>query len=73
MAEVNDEDRPDRDSPESPPTEPPYQALFPNLDKVSKRSFQKGTLSRRRVNIALAVLAVVLVVIIAVILFTSAR
>ncbi|MDQ0893964.1 hypothetical protein [Agromyces ramosus] len=44
--------------------EPPYQALFPNLDRVSRSSFDQGTVSRRRINRALAVLAVVAVLVV---------
>lgn len=44
--------------------EPPYQALFPNLDRVSRSSFDKGTVSRRRINRALAVLAIVAVLVV---------
>jgi hypothetical protein len=39
--------------------EPPYQALLPNLDRLSRSSFDRGTVSRRRINRALAVLGVV--------------
>ena len=37
--------------------EPPYQALLPNLDRMSRSSFTSGTISRRRINRALLVLA----------------
>ncbi|GAA1760029.1 hypothetical protein [Agromyces humatus] len=47
--------------------EPPYQALLPNLDKLSRSSFEKGTVSRRRINRALLMLALVPVVVLAVI------
>ncbi|WDH77407.1 hypothetical protein PTQ19_07555 [Microbacterium esteraromaticum] len=47
--------------------EPPYQALLPNLDKLSRSSFDKGTVSRRRINRALLVLALMPVVVLAVI------
>jgi hypothetical protein len=44
--------------------EPPYQALFPNLDRVSRSSFDKGTVSRRRINRALAVLAILAAIVV---------
>ncbi|MFC9558297.1 hypothetical protein [Agromyces sp. NPDC056965] len=40
-------------------SEPPYQALLPNLDRVSRSSFAAGTVSRRRIDRALLVLALV--------------
>jgi hypothetical protein len=46
--------------------EPPYQALFPNLDRMSRSSFRKGTVSRRRINRALAALALISVVVLGV-------
>jgi hypothetical protein len=58
----NDDDaRPEADRAERPPKEPPYQALFPNLDRVSRSSFDPGTVSRRRINRALAVLGLIVV------------
>lgn len=48
--------------------EPPYQALLPDLDKLSRSSFEKGTVSRRRINRAgLLLLALIPVVVLAVI------
>ncbi|WP_344292556.1 hypothetical protein [Agromyces neolithicus] len=47
--------------------EPPYQALLPNLDKLSRSSFDKGTVSRRRINRALLILALMAVAVLAVI------
>lgn len=47
--------------------EPAYQALLPNLDKMSRSSFEKGTVSRRRINRALLLLALILVAVLAVI------
>ncbi|GAA1503755.1 hypothetical protein BJ978_000284 [Agromyces terreus] len=47
--------------------EPPYQALLPNFDKLSHSSFEKGTVSRRRINGALLMLALIPVVVVAVI------
>ena len=52
--------------------EAPYEALFPNLDKVSSSTFERGTLSRRRVMIALGILAAVAVVIVALIAVSGA-
>lgn len=48
--------------------EPPYQALLPNLDRVSPSAFATGTVSRRRINRALVVLATVALAIAAVVL-----
>ncbi|MCD2440775.1 hypothetical protein LQ757_00640 [Agromyces sp. SYSU K20354] len=48
-------------------SEPPYQALLPNLDKVTRSSFAKGTVSRRRINRALLLLALIPLVVLAVI------
>ena len=45
--------------------DPPYQALLPNLDHVSRSSFAAGTVSRRRINRALLVLGLVAVAILA--------
>jgi hypothetical protein len=42
-------------------TETPIQALLPNLDRVSRSSFRKGTVSRHRINVALVVLGLVAV------------
>ncbi|MBF4571986.1 hypothetical protein ITJ64_05600 [Herbiconiux sp. VKM Ac-1786] len=49
----------------------PFEALFPNLDKVSRSSFRKGSLSRRRTTIAAIVLGLVLIVVIGLILFSD--
>jgi len=38
---------------------PPLQALYPNLDKMSRSSFTRGTVSRKRINTALAILGTV--------------
>lgn len=62
-----DDVRPRGESDAAPEKEPPYQALFPNLDRVSSSSFRRGTVSRRRINRALAVIAVIPVVVLAVI------
>ncbi|MFD4421897.1 hypothetical protein ACFWN7_10390 [Agromyces sp. NPDC058484] len=48
--------------------EPSYQALLPNFDKVTRSTFAKGTVSRRRVNHALLVLALIPLAALAVIL-----
>lgn len=39
--------------------EPPYQALLPEFDKMSRSSFEKGTVSRRRIDRALLLLALI--------------
>lgn len=66
MAPTNDGDRPSGE-PTAPapsePREPPYQALFPNLDRVSRSAFRPGTVSRRRIVRATGLLAAVCVVI----------
>lgn len=71
MAQVND-DRPSTEVPTPSGQEPPYQALFPNLDKVSRASFRRGTLSRRRINIAEIVLGLVLIVVVGLVIFSDA-
>lgn len=41
--------------------EPPFQAVAPNLDRMSRDSFARGTVSRRRIiraSIGLGVVAV---------------
>ncbi|MGY4857156.1 hypothetical protein [Cryobacterium sp. AP23] len=70
MAHIADEDRPGNPPTGEPiapeptePREPPYQALFPNLDRVSRSAFRPGTVSRRRIARATGLLAGVLVVI----------
>lgn len=45
--------------------EPPYQVLLPNLDRMTRSSFEKGTVSRRRINRAVLVLALILVAVLA--------
>ncbi|WP_411721818.1 hypothetical protein [Mycetocola sp.] len=40
-------------------TETPVQALLPNLDRVSRSSFRRGTVSRHRINVAILVLVLV--------------
>ena len=80
MAPIKDDDRPTEDRPtaerptEEPaapellePREPPYQALFPNLDRVSRSAFRPGTVSRRRIGRAAGLLVGVVVVIAALI------
>ncbi|WP_104166653.1 hypothetical protein [Cryobacterium sp. N22] len=66
MTPIKDDDRP-TDVPTVPellqPSEPPFQALFPNLDRVSRSSWHKGTVSRRRIGRATGVLVGVIVVI----------
>lgn len=62
-----DDARRQGDSDAAPEKEPPYQALFPNLDRMSRSSFRKGTVSRHRINRAVAVIALIPVVVLAVI------
>ena len=66
MTPITDDDRPTGE-PAVPevlqPGEPPFQALFPNLDRVSRSSWRRGTVSRRRIARATGVLVGVLVVI----------
>jgi hypothetical protein len=45
--------------------DPPYQALLPNLDRMSRSSFEKGTVSRRRINRASLLLALISVAVLA--------
>jgi hypothetical protein len=66
MGNVDDRE-PEQESDAAPEKEPPYQALFPNLDRMSRSSFRKGTISRRRINRALAILALILVIVLAVV------
>jgi hypothetical protein len=47
--------------------EPPYQALLPRFDRVTRSSFTAGTVSRRRIDRALLILALVALGIVAVI------
>jgi len=67
MSKVNDDDQTTSAVPPEPSPEPSYVALFPNLDKVSRSSFEKGTLSRRRIRIAAIVLVIAFFAIVAVI------
>lgn len=52
------------------PHNAPFPALFPNLERVSRAGFRKGTVSRRRVNRALGLAAVFGVVAAALIVVT---
>lgn len=66
MDPIKDDDRPTEEpaAPELPePREPPYQALFPNLDRLSRSAWRKGTVSRRRIARATGLLIGVIVVI----------
>ena len=70
MAPITDDDRPTGEPAaleDLEPREPPYQALFPNLDRVSRSAFRPGTVSRRRIGRATGLLAGVVVVITALI------
>lgn len=64
MAHVEDDGRPLVAPTVAPPFNPDdpgsaLQAMYPNLDRVSRSVFRKGTLSRRRINRALLMLVVV--------------
>ncbi|AWB86005.1 hypothetical protein [Mycetocola zhujimingii] len=56
----NDDEPPPTALPANPPSpEPVYpaiQVLLPNLNRVSSATFRRGSISRRRVNIALGML-----------------
>jgi len=75
MASIRDDDRPTDETPTGEPSipqpteprEPPFQALFPNLDRVSRSAFRPGTVSRRRIGRATGLLAGVVVIIAALI------
>ena len=51
----------------SDPSDPPLQSVLPNFDRMSRSSFRKGTVSRRRI-VRAAIVFVALAVVIAVIL-----
>ena len=68
--QTHDNDTPDVPADSSPP-EAPLQALYPNLDKVSRSNFKKGTVSRSRVNRSLVGLASVALVITALIVIST--
>ncbi|WP_140425480.1 MULTISPECIES: hypothetical protein [unclassified Cryobacterium] len=59
MAKIDDDGHPAKEPIRSAPQDPPFQALLPNLERVSPSTFRKGTVSRRRVNRALLVLLAV--------------
>ena len=45
--------------------EAPYQALLPEFDRMSRSSFEKGTVSRRRIHRSLLLLALIPVAVLA--------
>ncbi|MBM7830578.1 hypothetical protein JOE59_001283 [Agromyces cerinus] len=61
----DEDDSADRSETVTSEVEPPYQALLPNLDHLSRSSFAAGTVSRRRIDRALLVLALVALAIVA--------
>ena len=61
-----------RDTPAgSSPPEAPLQVLYPNLDRVSRSNFTKGTVSRSRVNRSLIGLALVAIAITALVVTST--
>lgn len=60
-------------APPNPPgePEPPFQAIFPNLDRVSRDSLRKGTFSRRRVIRASVGFLIVVLVIVGIVWLTG--
>jgi len=52
------------------PEDPPFAVLFPNLERVSRAGFRKGTISRQRINRSLMLAAVFGVVVVALIAAT---
>ena len=59
MAKIDDDGHPAEESISAAPQDPPFQALVPALDRVSRSAFRKGTVSRRRINRALLLLVAV--------------
>jgi hypothetical protein len=57
--------------PSTDPIRPGYEVLTPNLSTVSAATFRRGSLSRRRVNIALGLLLTVAIVTAILILFAD--
>jgi len=51
--------------------EPPFQAIFPNLERVSRDSLRKGTFSRRRIIRAAIGFLIVVVAIVAIVWLTG--
>jgi hypothetical protein len=51
--------------------EAPLQALYPNLDKVSRSSFKKGTVSRKRINISLWIFAGACALVVAIVIISG--
>ncbi|MFE6964685.1 hypothetical protein ACFVAJ_06215 [Agromyces sp. NPDC057679] len=50
--------------------DPPYQAVAPNLDRLSRDSLKPGSVSRRRIGRAAIGLALVLAAVAAIIVWT---
>lgn len=71
MAYADNHDRVSSDATVAKHAEPPYSALFPNLDNVSPSAFRKGTLSRRRIKIAVAILGVAAALAVGLIVFSD--
>lgn len=69
-----DDRKPDPNAPAAPPAaapkDPPYQAVAPNLDRLSRDSLKPGTVSRRRIGRAAIGLVVVLAAVGAIIVWT---
>ena len=68
--EPNENDSRDTPADSSPP-EAPLQVLYPNLDRVSRSNFTKGTVSRSRVNRSLIGLALVAIAITALVVTST--
>lgn len=71
MGDEDDSTRPPERVSNKP--EPPYQALLPEFDEMSRSSFEKGTVSRRRINRALLLLALIPVAVLAAVFLPQLR